>query len=352
MCNCNIYRGGGIKRNQFIDVAKGFTILLVVLGHCIQYIYAPNDYDKNIFFRVIYSFHMPFFMFLSGYLISDIGTEIDLQWLKRRLCSLVIPYVSWVGIGYVVNGYIFNESFFQRILAVIKSPDNGGLWFLWILFLNSLLLFIGCQIKNKCLKSDLSFFVLYLLLFLPIPYLGINTLLKKYFLFYIIGYIIRKYLCKLELKLIRVICCINLAIYPVLVAFWFRASTPYLYILNDVFNKEQNKFIEIILVFCYYLYNNIIVPFLGIGFIWILLYNFKSKILVKYLAYLGRCSSEIYILHLYFLNLINIHIIIIHTLIGFICGIIGSLTLAQLIKKNKVLSLLLFGKNNNIRSIK
>lgn len=51
-----------------IDVLKGFAILLVVLGHAIYETYSEN----NIVFRMIYSFHMPLFMFLSGlpYLFS------------------------------------------------------------------------------------------------------------------------------------------------------------------------------------------------------------------------------------------------------------------------------------------
>lgn len=46
-------------RDETIDVLKGIAILLVVLGHIAA---APK------LTSVIYSFHMPLFIFISGYL--------------------------------------------------------------------------------------------------------------------------------------------------------------------------------------------------------------------------------------------------------------------------------------------
>ncbi len=38
--------------------------MLVVLGHTLQGLY--TDFDQNLAFRIIYSFHMPLFFFISG----------------------------------------------------------------------------------------------------------------------------------------------------------------------------------------------------------------------------------------------------------------------------------------------
>ena len=46
-------------RYAHVDIARGIAILLVVLGHCFQ----SSDVALN---RVILSFHMPLFFFLSG----------------------------------------------------------------------------------------------------------------------------------------------------------------------------------------------------------------------------------------------------------------------------------------------
>lgn len=53
------------KRNNYIDIAKSLGIILVVIGHCIQYGSGSLYFEKELFFdntlfKVIYSFHMPF----------------------------------------------------------------------------------------------------------------------------------------------------------------------------------------------------------------------------------------------------------------------------------------------------
>jgi len=55
-------------RDNRLDVMKGILILLVVLGHVIQRNIV--NYEDNFIFRIIYSFHMPMFMFISGYIAS------------------------------------------------------------------------------------------------------------------------------------------------------------------------------------------------------------------------------------------------------------------------------------------
>lgn len=56
------------ERIKWIDGLKCFAITLVVIGHIIQYVTNPTDFDSNILFRYIYSFHMALFMMVSGYL--------------------------------------------------------------------------------------------------------------------------------------------------------------------------------------------------------------------------------------------------------------------------------------------
>lgn len=62
------------ERNIYIDVVKGIAIILVVYGHCIEYYSKEYIYDNffysDIVHKIIYSFHMPLFMVISGYLFS------------------------------------------------------------------------------------------------------------------------------------------------------------------------------------------------------------------------------------------------------------------------------------------
>ena len=58
------------NRNYYIDAAKGLAIFLMLWGHCIQSCVVGSDVDffENTVFKAIYSFHMPLFMLISGYL--------------------------------------------------------------------------------------------------------------------------------------------------------------------------------------------------------------------------------------------------------------------------------------------
>ena len=58
----------------FINVARGLAIFLMLWGHCIQCCCLGDfDFYENDVFRVIYSFHMPLFMLISGYLNTAAG---------------------------------------------------------------------------------------------------------------------------------------------------------------------------------------------------------------------------------------------------------------------------------------
>ena len=63
------------ERILYLDVLKAICIVLVVVGHCIQYgsgngYYLEKAYFENPMFIFIYSFHMPLFALISGYLFS------------------------------------------------------------------------------------------------------------------------------------------------------------------------------------------------------------------------------------------------------------------------------------------
>lgn len=63
------------NRNQQIDILRGTAVLLMVWGHCIQFGSGSEYLQNNVFFqnnvfKFIYTFHMPLFMALSGYLFN------------------------------------------------------------------------------------------------------------------------------------------------------------------------------------------------------------------------------------------------------------------------------------------
>ena len=54
------------SRNYFLDNYKALLIVLVVIGHFIEPCYENNDF-LTILKWVIFSFHMPAFIFISGF---------------------------------------------------------------------------------------------------------------------------------------------------------------------------------------------------------------------------------------------------------------------------------------------
>lgn len=59
------------KRIEWVDVVKGLLILTVILGHAIQEALKVRGigFEENLLRNTIYSFHMPAFMAMSGYLV-------------------------------------------------------------------------------------------------------------------------------------------------------------------------------------------------------------------------------------------------------------------------------------------
>lgn len=81
-------------RIQSLDALKFFAIFLVLWGHCIQYLIPGNFWDKPLY-RIIYSFHMPLFMALSGFFFVMTLKDGYIKLIKKRFIQLLLPVLSW-----------------------------------------------------------------------------------------------------------------------------------------------------------------------------------------------------------------------------------------------------------------
>ena len=126
------------SRLDYIDLAKGVVILLVVAGHIIE----GNFYraEKEPLHVFIYAFHMPLFFLLSGYVAGLTQKRLQGQsfgkWLWRKVHTLLIPYFVWKLLVYPfidsTSNMVWNLDTLFRILFV--NPKEGGAWFLLSLF--------------------------------------------------------------------------------------------------------------------------------------------------------------------------------------------------------------------------
>lgn len=91
------------KRIAQIDFLKGAAIILVVLGHVISQVWNtdPDIYENNLIFRFCYSFHMPLFVFISGYL-SRVTFSPGKSWLLKRFKRIGIPLAVMLFVFYAV----------------------------------------------------------------------------------------------------------------------------------------------------------------------------------------------------------------------------------------------------------
>lgn len=80
-----------------LDATKGIAIILMILGHCIQLSYVSDEgFFENIVFKLIYSFHMPLFMIISGFLFAGtVERKSLLQIIYSKVTNILFPILIW-----------------------------------------------------------------------------------------------------------------------------------------------------------------------------------------------------------------------------------------------------------------
>lgn len=176
---------GNRKRNFFLDNAKFFLILLVVFGHLLQPITKYNRWIYELYL-LIYSFHMPAFIYISGY-FSKSFLEKD-QPIKDSFYKLIIPYIvfQW---GYSLYYWLIG---IEDSLSVGLLIPNWSLWFLVSLFFWRISLFLFSGIKPRI---GIGLSVLGSLFIGYIPFVGRELTLQRTFVFlpfFVMGYYTRE----------------------------------------------------------------------------------------------------------------------------------------------------------------
>ena len=122
------------QRINWIDWAKVFAIYLVVLGHLLS-----KTGREGYIFNFIYSFHMPFFFFISGYLFT-IKENNFRSFLKGSIRSLLVPYVllNLIGNFFLIPTWVLAKQWPIDQLFYFITADGRGepgpTWFLVCLF--------------------------------------------------------------------------------------------------------------------------------------------------------------------------------------------------------------------------
>lgn len=147
---------GEKTRIEYIDLAKGVCIILVVLMHIVPEIGGKNPYLWNL--------RMPFYFCLSGIFFKTYSGFSN--FLIKKTDKLLLPFIAWylisygiyylrvLAIGYPEHVYKFTDLFFE--------PEfyNGPIWFLLSLFWVNLV-YYGVTVisKNEAIKATLILFI-------------------------------------------------------------------------------------------------------------------------------------------------------------------------------------------------
>ncbi len=144
--NTRCESGESMQREKYIDVAKGIGILLVVYGHVIN---SGSLESLSVVSQVIYSFHMPLFFFVTGYLLGlrkyDGGFSLSKQ-LKKVGLTLFLPYFVWSFVYMYIGSALEN---LERYKAVFTLRGIAPLWFLAALGLCEVVFFAFIYITRK-----------------------------------------------------------------------------------------------------------------------------------------------------------------------------------------------------------
>ena len=128
-----------MQRIIWIDIAKAICIILVAIGH-----YIPDTHPAwyGEMRSVIYTFHMPLFMIVSGYIYIVTKRNIAYgSFIWKKVRRLLIPYftvsILIVTIKLCTQGqaYVENPVTLSSYLKLFYLPEAGYfLWFIWALW--------------------------------------------------------------------------------------------------------------------------------------------------------------------------------------------------------------------------
>ncbi len=115
--------------NTTFCILSAFTILMVVAGHCGYHIMTVGELFPY------YSFHVPLFMFISGYFYKDSEEEHPIAYISKKIRRLLVPYFIWNLVYGVVawvmraGGFGMGEAISLRTLFI--EPFMHGYQFIY-----------------------------------------------------------------------------------------------------------------------------------------------------------------------------------------------------------------------------
>ena len=280
-------------RNNTIDCIKGILIVMVVVRHVLQF--SVLD-EGGIVGNVIWAVQMPGFMFISGFFSAKAVNSFHDLIIREKNCFLryFIPFISWFFLVDVLILGKYKRNFLIGFESLISHPEYG-LWFLWVVFVLSIVINVCNYIFTrhnalvKCIGTGVVFFgSLLALAVMSIIYGNTSFLGMKYVLYYSLYYYVG-WLMK----------CINPSIPNGIkeIALCFFVVLFFYIVLNyDLYHCEDNVFSIGLRIIAAFSGNYLL--FSVVAYSEAILTRLRSNIF-------GRYTLEIYATHIHFCSLID-----------------------------------------------
>lgn len=194
------------KRIDWIDYSKGILITLVISGHAIPEFGLHLDFLE----KIIYSFHMPAFFILSGYLFKFDACLEKKKFINKKAKQLLLPYLMFCVLILICHAakqlILHNDiAFFTRLiekntivntLLLTNSSAFSNLWFLPSIFTAECALYIIFSLVHSeklrsviCCGLGLFAFLYGRFVAFPLPLCLDSACLAIFYLY--LGYLLR-----------------------------------------------------------------------------------------------------------------------------------------------------------------
>lgn len=305
------------KNNKFVDeyeAVRIWAIILVVIGHCSTLALTTsteiiNPYDTlNLFVpefseqlrRLIYSFHMPLFVILSGAVfVINFDKQECLSWLKKRLVKLFSAYLLTAAfllfpIRLIVNYYDGRIDYSTIIYHdFVLAYDPNYLWFVYMLVLVSIFVVV---LKDKILSDNIfnQFFLGSVLLFVSAGQFLMGTLpfqidhaLRFLFWFYV-GVLIEKHRTIIKRHS-------NIRLVLLVFVIWILFYGIHSYFESLIFNNHKVG-VPLVIIKCIKMLARYIMEFSG-AFLLIIIAMISDFKFRGFIQLIGKRSFYIYLYH-------------------------------------------------------
>ena len=175
-------------RIEYIDTLKGIAIILVLIGHIIPHCFGYTD---DPIYRVIYSFHMPLFIFLSGFLCN---TRLTLKKRTEKAIKLLSPFFCSV--------FLYSVYANITVSQIMFAANKMGFWYLMVLAVFYLVMPGGKQSDSlkafiyECIHGCIVMF-LFVIAYFSLPTYLYNLFCVDSYIhlwpFFFLGSLTRKY---------------------------------------------------------------------------------------------------------------------------------------------------------------